>query len=110
MAFNTTRLVKFVTPNPCSHLESPGHWKSWEPVCGGHLRGRHHEDTQPQPGAVPLPVASTSHVLLVVERVDLLEVYDKHEMFGTILAKLPYFTNLDFPEIRGFPFFCYLLG
>ncbi len=26
------------------------------------------------------------------------------------LAKLKYFTNLDFPEIRGFPFLCYLFG
>ena len=26
------------------------------------------------------------------------------------LAKLYYFTNLDFPEIRGFPFLGYLLG
>ena len=26
------------------------------------------------------------------------------------LAKLYYFTNLDFPEIRGFPFLSYLLG
>ena len=27
-----------------------------------------------------------------------------------VLAKLLYFTNLDFPEIRGFPFLSYLLG
>ena len=26
------------------------------------------------------------------------------------LANLEYFTNLDFPEIRGFPFLSYLLG
>ena len=26
------------------------------------------------------------------------------------LAKLQYFTNLDFPEIMGFPFLSYLLG
>ena len=34
----------------------------------------------------------------------------KSSVYAWYLAKLKYFTNLDFPEIRGFPFLSYLLG
>ena len=81
--------TKFGTPNPSSHLDALGPWKSSEPV-----RVRHHEDTRPRPGAVPLPVGaetSTRHVLLVVQQVDLLEVHEKYQMFS-----LEYFRMINY--------------